>query len=434
MGEVGTPTSIFYSESLALIEAQKKLGVNLFQARLLEHKLSSLDKQALSKAAQAAWFAPSQFTIRDMTSVSVAGITVYLCVMTAKCELMIEQVAAQINELSGVLNNRPVKYEGWVCEPIVKPVEPVKVVEREVVRYSNPRHEEKPKPAPVPEKTCLFSKAASWASEMTEEGFWRHIDLIDKIELNEGNNKAALAPLIEALNDVSEEALENFNNFLNSAFYLLRTEDFAEKSGLPLKQPHFNNVIANVIAKGEVFYRKVLANPALVVECQPEFGELKDAIQQLRDPYEMTEDEFWQHIESIDRVELEKGNNEAALKPLFAGLADLSALRQNNFYGHLGKVSSRVWDNKDFFEKTGITKKGNSFQNIIAYIVAQGRPFYEKVLADFSCVPGHHPEFVELILESRRLKNEAQIQLKEIAKEKEKERRSRLNLPAKEEE
>jgi len=430
MEEVKTPTSIFYAESLTLIEAQKQLGVNVFQAHLLEHKLSSLDKQALSKAAQAAWFAPSQFVIRDMSSVSVAGITVYITVLTAKCELMIHQISAQINELSAVLVNRPVKYEGWVCEPVSVPVEPVKVVEREVVRYSNPRHEEKPKPAPPVAKACLFTPGSGFVA-MTEEEFWRHIDFIDKIELTEGNNKAALAPLLEALNDVSEDGVDDFNRFLHSAFHLVRTEDFADKSGLPLVQPRFDNVIAGVVAKGEAFYRKVLENPAIIAECQSEFGELMHAIQQLRDPYEMTEEEFWQLIEKIDRDELAKGNNDAALAPLLTELAGRSMIYKKNFYQHLGKVSARIWDNKDFFEKTGITKKGNSHQNIIAYIIAQGKAYYERVLADFARIPGHHPEFVGLILESRKLYRESYSIL---TKEKEKERRKRLNLPDEKEE
>ena len=105
-------------------------------------------------------------------------------------------------------------------------------------------------------------------STMNEDKFWQIIDLLDWKTLD---SDAILAPAVEALSHFSEENIHAFHDILNKKLYALDGRRFAEQVGSNRYAPEENKYFSAdsflyarccVVGNGQVFYKKVLQNPA----------------------------------------------------------------------------------------------------------------------------------------------------------------------------
>lgn len=98
---------------------------------------------------------------------------------------------------------------------------------------------------------------------MTDEQFWTLVGAVDRDALDEGDEEASLAPLVEALADSSAEDIKSFEDHLSTALYRLDGERYANEAGISGgSDDGFLYARAYVVAKGRGFYESVLKDPA----------------------------------------------------------------------------------------------------------------------------------------------------------------------------
>jgi hypothetical protein len=99
---------------------------------------------------------------------------------------------------------------------------------------------------------------------MDERTFWQLIDRIDGDVLMEDQD-AAIEPLVAALSRLKPENIASFEEHMAQRLYALDGRRFAEQAGESSDSADgFLYARCFVVARGEMHYRRVLADPTLV--------------------------------------------------------------------------------------------------------------------------------------------------------------------------
>ena len=97
---------------------------------------------------------------------------------------------------------------------------------------------------------------------MTEREFWMLIDVIDTDLLDEGDEDAALAPLLRLLQGKQESDLAGFDEILAQKLYALDGREYAKHAGESGESGDgFLYARCYVVAQGEAYYKEVLTTP-----------------------------------------------------------------------------------------------------------------------------------------------------------------------------
>lgn len=109
---------------------------------------------------------------------------------------------------------------------------------------------------------------------MTEGDFWELIETIDDEALFDGDEDAAVEPLIEALTELKPKKIQAFQEHLAKALYRLDGQAWAEHAGdSGGSSDGFLYVRCFVVACGREIYEEVLAEPAKMSEYADEWCE-----------------------------------------------------------------------------------------------------------------------------------------------------------------
>jgi len=93
--------------------------------------------------------------------------------------------------------------------------------------------------------------------------FWRLIARIDRKALSDGDEGAAIEPLVDALSERSEADIKEFENHLARCLYALDGKDFAEEAGESGESADgFLYTRCYVVACGMEHYESVKADPS----------------------------------------------------------------------------------------------------------------------------------------------------------------------------
>jgi hypothetical protein len=101
----------------------------------------------------------------------------------------------------------------------------------------------------------------------------------------------------------------------------------------------------------------------------------------------MTREEFWHHIDSIDKEALREGDEDSAIAPLEEQLSSLSVAELEAFEEHLAQCLYAL-DGQVFADESG--ESGDSDDGFLyarCFVVAQGRARYEATLASPELMP-----------------------------------------------
>jgi len=100
---------------------------------------------------------------------------------------------------------------------------------------------------------------------MKEEDFWDLIDSVDTEALEEGDEEAAVSPLIDELAELSERRLQGFEEKLAKALYRLDGRKYAEAAGESGKSDDgFLYARCYVVGCGRKRYEQTLADPTMM--------------------------------------------------------------------------------------------------------------------------------------------------------------------------
>lgn len=112
----------------------------------------------------------------------------------------------------------------------------------------------------------------------------------------------------------------------------------------------------------------------------------------------MTEDEFWELIDTVDRDALVRGDEESAVEPLVEALASLAPDSIKQFEEHLATVLYRL-DGRRYADNAGQSgQSGDGFLYSRCYVVGCGRQQYESTLNDPKQMPKSVDRWFELLL------------------------------------
>lgn len=101
----------------------------------------------------------------------------------------------------------------------------------------------------------------------------------------------------------------------------------------------------------------------------------------------MTREDFWTHIEQIDRDALNDGDEDAAIAPLEGRLSKLSPAELEDFEDHLSQCLFAI-DGRAYAKESGESGgSDDAFLYARCFVVAQGRQHYDAVLKDPSRMP-----------------------------------------------
>lgn len=112
----------------------------------------------------------------------------------------------------------------------------------------------------------------------------------------------------------------------------------------------------------------------------------------------MTRDDFWKHIEKIDRDALAAGDEDAAIAPLEDSLKSLAEADLKAYEEHLSQFLYAL-DGKIFADEAG--ESGGSddcFLYARCYVVASGRKQYEATLKNPKLMPKSIDQWCEALL------------------------------------
>ena len=116
----------------------------------------------------------------------------------------------------------------------------------------------------------------------------------------------------------------------------------------------------------------------------------------------MTRDEFWGHIEAIDRNALARGDEDAAIAPLQRRLESFPVSALEAFEEHL---SQRLYalDGQAFANESGESgDSDDAFLYARCYVVAQGKRHYEAALENPKLMPKTLEQWCESLLYAHR--------------------------------
>lgn len=142
---------------------------------------------------------------------------------------------------------------------------------------------------------------------MEENDFWRLIGAIDRDALSEGDDDGAIAPLREALEQLSPTAIEGFEEQLARRLYDLDARVFAEAAGESGGSGDaFLYARCYVVASGRQHYGAVLADPDLMPKSLDEWCEALLSV--ASEAYEQSTGTAWEFVPSTN---YETGSNSA---------------------------------------------------------------------------------------------------------------------------
>ena len=101
----------------------------------------------------------------------------------------------------------------------------------------------------------------------------------------------------------------------------------------------------------------------------------------------MTREDFWKHIEQIDRTALGLGKENVAIRPLEVSLSTLTPADLESFEEHLSQCLFTL-DGRAYADAAGESAgSDDAFLYARCFVVAQGREHYEATLKDPSLMP-----------------------------------------------
>ena len=101
----------------------------------------------------------------------------------------------------------------------------------------------------------------------------------------------------------------------------------------------------------------------------------------------MTREEFWHHIDSIDKEALREGDEDSAIAPLEEQLTSLSVAELEAFEEHLAQCLYAL-DGQVFADEAGESgDSDDAFLYARCFVVAQGKERYEATLASPQLMP-----------------------------------------------
>jgi hypothetical protein len=112
----------------------------------------------------------------------------------------------------------------------------------------------------------------------------------------------------------------------------------------------------------------------------------------------MTEDEFWELIERIDRKALGEGYEHEAILPLGGALAALEKPELQSFEEHLAQALFDL-DGRKYADESG--RSGSSDDGFLyarCFVVAMGRDVYQQTLTNPGLMPKALDEWCEPLL------------------------------------
>jgi hypothetical protein len=116
----------------------------------------------------------------------------------------------------------------------------------------------------------------------------------------------------------------------------------------------------------------------------------------------MTRDEFWTHIEAIDRNALACGDEDAAVAPLQRKLQSLPVSDLEAFEEHLSQCLYAL-DGQAFANESGESgDSDDAFLYARCYVVAQGREHHQAVLKNPKLMPKALEQWCESLLYAHR--------------------------------
>ena len=116
----------------------------------------------------------------------------------------------------------------------------------------------------------------------------------------------------------------------------------------------------------------------------------------------MTREEFWHHIESIDKEALREGDEDTAIVPLEEQLTSLSVAELESFEEHLAQCLYAL-DGQAFADESG--ESGDSDDGFLyarCFVIAQGKDRYEATLANPQLMPKTLDGWCEALLYAQR--------------------------------
>lgn len=112
----------------------------------------------------------------------------------------------------------------------------------------------------------------------------------------------------------------------------------------------------------------------------------------------MNPDGFWKLIKLVDIQTLDDGDEESALEKLTATLATLNEEQQQGFEERMAQLLYDL-DGKIYADNAGQSgQSGDGFLYCRCYVVAQGKKFYEAVLANPAKMPKSLDQWCESLL------------------------------------
>jgi hypothetical protein len=112
----------------------------------------------------------------------------------------------------------------------------------------------------------------------------------------------------------------------------------------------------------------------------------------------MTEEQFWTIIAKVDQDALEQGDEEGAVEPV---LSLLLRKKEDDLQDFEEVLSQKLYalDGRAFADAAGEAgESDDTFLYARCYVVARGRAFYEKVLADPQKMPNGEAQSCEALL------------------------------------
>jgi len=112
----------------------------------------------------------------------------------------------------------------------------------------------------------------------------------------------------------------------------------------------------------------------------------------------MTEDDFWQLIETLDTYALRSGDEDGALKPLSEALSRLVPVDIEQFQEYLAQSLYQL-DGEEYADNAGESgESGDGFLYCRCFVVGCGRDMFEAAVADPTRMPKSLDHWFEAIL------------------------------------
>jgi Protein of unknown function (DUF4240) len=113
----------------------------------------------------------------------------------------------------------------------------------------------------------------------------------------------------------------------------------------------------------------------------------------------MTEPEFWSIISTVDGIALDRGDNDAAVRPVQDALYCLKDESELREYQNILAQKLYALDGEVYAENAGESgRSDDGFLYMRLYVVARGQRYYEAVLSDPKKMPNSINQWCEELL------------------------------------